>query len=113
MLQNLIDQNLNINNNLESQIQHVINVALLCVRTIPTRRPSMMHVLAMLLGEKEVEVAFRESLGSKKNYSFMSKSSILSSNANLAICNTNCSLELPNGNNGLVELETCWILDQT
>jgi hypothetical protein len=75
MLQNLIDQNLNINNNLESQIQHVINVALLCVHTIPTRRPSMMHVLAMLLGEKEVEVAFRESLGPKKNYSFMSKSS--------------------------------------
>ncbi len=79
MLQNLIDQNLTINNNLESQIQHVINVALLCVHTIPTRRPSMMHVLAMLLGEKEVEVAFRESLGSKQNDSFMSKSSNQSS----------------------------------
>ncbi|CAK9275576.1 unnamed protein product [Sphagnum jensenii] len=79
MLQNLIDQNLNINNNLESQIQHVINVALLCVHTIPTRRPSMMHVLAMLLGEKKVEVAFRESLGSKKNYSFMSEQSNQSS----------------------------------
>ncbi|CAK9230908.1 unnamed protein product [Sphagnum troendelagicum] len=113
MLQNLIDQNLNINNNLESQIQHVINVALLCVHTIPTRRPSMMHVLAMLLGEKEVEVAFRESLSSKKFFSFMSKSSNQSSSANLAVCNTNCSLELPNGNNGLVELETCWILDHT
>ncbi|KAH8955712.1 hypothetical protein BDL97_07G001900 [Sphagnum fallax] len=111
MLQNLIDQNLNINNNLESQIQHVINVAFLCVHTIPTRRPSMMHVLAMLLGEKEVEVAFQESLGSKKNYSFMSKSSNQSSNANLAICNTNCSLELPSTNNGLVELETSSILD--
>ncbi|CAK9879181.1 unnamed protein product [Sphagnum jensenii] len=84
MLQNLIDENLNINNNLESQIQHVINVALLCVHTIPTRRPSMMHVLAMLLGEKEVEVAFRESLSSKKNYSFMSKSSNQSSSANLS-----------------------------
>ncbi|KAH8955710.1 hypothetical protein BDL97_07G001800 [Sphagnum fallax] len=113
MLQNLIDQNLNINNNLESQIQHVINVALLCVHTIPTRRPSMMHVLAMLLGEKEVEVAFQESLGSKKNYSFMSKSSNQSLNANLAICNTNCSSELPNTNNGLVELETSWILAHT
>ncbi len=113
MLQNLIDQNLNINNNLESQMQHVINVALLCVHTIPTRRPSMMHVLAMLLGEKEVEVAFRESLGSKKNYSFMSKSSNQSSSANLTICDTNCSLEHPNGNNGLVELETSWILDHT
>jgi hypothetical protein len=113
MLQNLIDQNLNINNNLESQIQHVINVALLCVHTIPTRPPSMMHVLAMLLGEKEVEAAFRESSGSKKNHSFMSKSSNQSSNANLAICDTNCSSELPNGNNGLGELETCWILHHT
>jgi hypothetical protein len=112
MLQNLIDQNLNINNNLESQIQHVINVALLCVHIIPTRRPSMMHVLAMLLGEKEVEVEFQESQGSKKNYSFMSKSSNQSFSANLAIYNTNCSSELPN-NNGLVELETCWILDHT
>jgi hypothetical protein len=62
----------------------------------------MMHVLAMLLGEKEVEVAFRESLGSKQNYSFMSKSSNQSISANLAICNTICSLELPNNNNGLV-----------
>ncbi len=111
MLQNLIDQNLNINNNLESRIQHMIDVALLCVHTIPTRCPSMMHVLAMLLGEKEVEVAFRESQGSKKNYSFMSTSSNQSYNANLAICNTNCSSGLPSGNNGLVELETCWILD--
>jgi hypothetical protein len=113
MLQNLIDQNLNINNNLESQIQHMINVALLCVHTIPTRHPSMMHVLAMLLGEKEVEVGFQESIGSKKNHSFMSKSSNQSSSANLAICNTNCCSKLPNGNNDSVELETCWILDHT
>ncbi|KAH8955717.1 hypothetical protein BDL97_07G002000 [Sphagnum fallax] len=113
MLQNLIDQNLNINNNLESQIQHVINVALLCVHTIPTRRPSMMHVLAMLLGEKEVEVAFRESLGSRKNYSFMFERSNQSSSANLASFNTNCSSKHPNDNNGLVELETSWILDHT
>jgi hypothetical protein len=28
------------------------------------------------------------------------------------ICNTICSPKLPN-NNGLVELETCWILDHT
>ncbi|KAH9556092.1 hypothetical protein CY35_07G008400 [Sphagnum magellanicum] len=113
MLQNLIDQNLNINSDLESQIHHVINVALLCVHTTPTRRPSMMHVLAMLLGEKEVEVTFQESLSSKKNYSFMSKSSTQSSSANLAVCNTNCSSELPNSNNGLVELETWSILDHT
>ncbi len=53
--------------NLESQIQCVINVALLCVHIIPPRCPSMMHVLAMLLEEKEVEVAFQESLGSKQN----------------------------------------------
>jgi hypothetical protein len=114
MLQNLIDQNLNINNNLESQIQRVMNVALLCVCTIPTRRPSMMHVLAMLVGEKEVEVAFRESLGSEKNCSFTSKkSSNQSSSANSAICNTNCSSKLPNNSNGLVELETFWIQDHT
>jgi hypothetical protein len=113
MLQNLIDQNLNINNNLESQIQHMINVALLCVHTIPTRYPPMMHVLAMLLGEKEVEVAFRESLGLKKNYSFMSEQSNQSSSANFASFNTNCSLKHPNNNNGLVELETCWIFDHT
>jgi hypothetical protein len=66
----------------------------------------MMHVLAMLLWKKEVEVAFRESLGSKQNYSFMSKSNNQCSSANLVICNLNCSLELPN-NDGLVELETC------
>jgi len=64
----------------------------------------------MLLGEKEVEVAFGKSLGSMQNYSFMSKSNNQSSNVDLVICNTNCSLEFPN-NNGLVELETCWILD--
>jgi len=91
MLQNLIDQNLNINYNLQSQIQHVINVALLYVHTISTRCPSMMHVLTMLLWEKEVEVAFWKSLGSKQNYSFMSKSNNQSSNADLVICNTNCS----------------------
>jgi len=71
-----------------------------------------MHVLAMLLGEKEVEVAFRESLGPKQNYSFMSKSNNQSSSANLVICKTNCSSELPN-NDGLVEFETYWILDHT
>jgi hypothetical protein len=67
MLQNLINQNLNINYNVQSQIQHVINVALLCVHTILTRCPSMMHVLTMLLGEKEVEVAFGKPLGSMQN----------------------------------------------
>jgi len=72
----------------------------------------MMNVLAMLLGEKEVEVAFQESIGSKQNYSFMSKSNNQSSNAYLVICNTNCSSELPN-NDGVVEFETCWIFDHT
>jgi hypothetical protein len=71
-----------------------------------------MNVLAILLGEKEVEVAFQESIGSKQNYSFMSKSNNQSSSANLVICNTNCSSEFPN-NNGVVEFETCWILDHT
>jgi hypothetical protein len=45
-------------------------------------------------------------------YSFMSKSNNQSSSADLVICNMNCSLEIPN-NDGLVEFETCWILDHT
>jgi hypothetical protein len=52
---NLIDQWLN-NNVLDDETQHVINVALLCVQTSATRRPSMSRVLAMLLNEVDMEV---------------------------------------------------------
>jgi len=50
----LIDQRLN-NNILDDEAQHVINVALLCVQTLATRRPSMSHVLTMLLNEVDME----------------------------------------------------------
>ncbi|KAH9571952.1 hypothetical protein CY35_02G120500 [Sphagnum magellanicum] len=54
-LMDLIDQRLN-NNVLDDEAQRVINVALLCVQTSAKRRPSMSHVLAMLLNEVDVEV---------------------------------------------------------
>jgi hypothetical protein len=54
-LMDLIDQRLN-NNVLDDEAQLVINVALLCVQTSATRRPSMSRVLAMLLKEVDVEV---------------------------------------------------------
>ncbi|KAH9571926.1 hypothetical protein CY35_02G119300 [Sphagnum magellanicum] len=54
-LMDLIDQQLN-NNVSNDETQRVINVALLCVQTSATRRPSMSHVLAMLLNEVDMEV---------------------------------------------------------
>jgi hypothetical protein len=50
MLVNLIDQKLN-NTLVEIEVQHVINVALLCVQIEAKRRPSMSQALAMLQGE--------------------------------------------------------------
>jgi hypothetical protein len=55
----LIDQQLN-NNVLDDEAQHVINVALLCVQTSTTRRPSMSLVLAMLLNEVDMEVVSKK-----------------------------------------------------
>jgi hypothetical protein len=55
----LIDQRLN-NNVLDDEAQRVINVALLCVQTLATRRPSMSRVLAMLLNEVDVEVVSKK-----------------------------------------------------
>jgi hypothetical protein len=55
----LINQRLN-NNVLDDEAQRVINVALLCVQTSATRRPSMSHVLAMLLNEVDVEVVSKK-----------------------------------------------------
>jgi hypothetical protein len=54
-LMDLSDQWLN-NNVLDDEAQHVINVALLCVQTSTTKRPSMSRVLAMLLNEVDMEV---------------------------------------------------------
>jgi len=41
---------------LDDEAQRVINVALLCVQTSATRWSSMLHMLAMLLNEVDVEV---------------------------------------------------------
>ncbi len=68
----------------------------------------------MLFGEKETWRLYF------KNYSFQAKlfnkfgSNNPSSNAKLAFHNKDgLSLELPNNNDGMVELETCWILSHT
>jgi hypothetical protein len=50
MLVDLIDQNLN-NTLVETEVQRVINVALLCVQIEAKRRPAMSQALAMLQGE--------------------------------------------------------------
>jgi len=57
-LTDLIDQRLN--NNVSDDEARVINVALLCVQTSATRRPSMSRVLAMLLNEVDVEVVSKK-----------------------------------------------------
>jgi len=45
---------------LDDEAQHVINVALLCMQTSATRRPSMSHVLTMLLNEVDMEVVSKK-----------------------------------------------------
>ncbi len=50
MLVDLIDQKLN-NALVETEVQRVINVELLCVKIKAKRRPSMSQALAMLQGE--------------------------------------------------------------
>ncbi|CAK9268853.1 unnamed protein product [Sphagnum jensenii] len=55
----LIDQQLN-NNILDDEAQRVIDVALLCVQTSASRRPSMSHVLAMLLNGVDMEDVSKE-----------------------------------------------------
>ncbi len=50
---NLVDQKLH-NTIVESEMQHVINVALLCVQVETTKRPIMSKVLSMLQGEMDL-----------------------------------------------------------
>jgi len=64
-LMDLTDQQLN-NNVLDDEAQHVINVALLCVQTSATRRPSMSCVLAKLLNEVDMEVVLKKLIGFMK-----------------------------------------------
>ncbi|KAH9571937.1 hypothetical protein CY35_02G120300 [Sphagnum magellanicum] len=58
-LLDLIDQQLN-NNVLDDEAQRVLDVALLCVQTSASRRPSMSHVLTMLLNGVDMEVVSKE-----------------------------------------------------
>jgi hypothetical protein len=53
MLMNLVDQKLH-NTIVESEMQRVINVALLCVQVETTKRPIMSEVLSMLQGEMDL-----------------------------------------------------------
>lgn len=41
-------------------VHRVISVALLCIQTTAARRPSMSSVLAMLIGDIEMEIVLRE-----------------------------------------------------
>jgi hypothetical protein len=50
----LVDERIHNNGVLDIQLQHVIDVAFLCIQTTPENHPSMSHVLAMLLGEMEM-----------------------------------------------------------
>jgi len=58
-LLDLIDQQLN-NNVLDDEAQRVLDVALLCVQTSASRRPSMSHVLTMLLNGVDMGVVSKE-----------------------------------------------------
>jgi len=78
-LMDLIDQRLN-NNVLDDETQRVINVALLCVQTSATRRPSMSRVLAMLLNEVDVEVVSKKA----NRIHEMDVSHLLGSNSSLS-----------------------------
>ncbi len=50
----LVDERIHNNGVLDIQLQHVIDVAFLCIQTTPENHPLMSHVLAMLLGEMEM-----------------------------------------------------------
>ncbi len=53
-LNDLVDQKLNNINVMADEVQHVINVALLCEQIEPTKRPLMSHVLVMLEGKMDL-----------------------------------------------------------
>ncbi|CAK9229289.1 unnamed protein product [Sphagnum troendelagicum] len=55
MLAYLVDERIHNNGVLDIQLQHVIDVAFLCIQTTPENRPLMSHVLAMILGEMEMQ----------------------------------------------------------
>ncbi|CAK9877816.1 unnamed protein product [Sphagnum jensenii] len=55
MLAYLVDERIHNNGVLDIQLQRVIDVAFLCIQTTPENRPLMSHVLAMILGEMEMQ----------------------------------------------------------
>jgi hypothetical protein len=46
--------------NHEEEILYVINIGLLCVQTIASKRPSMSRIVAMLQGDMEMEMVIEE-----------------------------------------------------
>jgi hypothetical protein len=46
--------------NHEEEILHVINIGLLCVQSIASKRPSMSRIVAMLQGDMEMEMVIEE-----------------------------------------------------
>jgi deoxyribose-phosphate aldolase len=55
----LVDRKVN-TCNYEEEILHVINIGLLCVQSIASKRPSMSRIVAMLQGDMEMEVVIEE-----------------------------------------------------
>jgi hypothetical protein len=79
-----------------------------------TNKMSINVSLGMLFGEKETwRLHFKNSSFQARLFN-KSRSSNQSSNPRLAFYNKHgLSLEIPNNNDGMVELETCWILGHT
>ncbi len=55
----LVDPKMNTRNH-EEEILYVINIGLLCVQTIASKRPSMSRIVAMLQGDMEMEMVIEE-----------------------------------------------------
>jgi hypothetical protein len=55
----LVDPKVNTRNH-EEEILHVINIGLLCVQSIASKRPSMSRIVAMLQGDMEMEMVIEE-----------------------------------------------------
>jgi hypothetical protein len=67
----LVDRKMN-TCNYEEEILHVINIGLLCVQSIASKRPSMSRILAMLQGDMEMEVVIEKTqLKSSKDESYL------------------------------------------
>jgi deoxyribose-phosphate aldolase len=58
--------------NYEEEILQVINIGLLCVQSIASKRPSMSRIVAMLQGDMEMEVVIEKNqLKSSKYESYL------------------------------------------